>query len=334
MNQYFNNIIREIFYKYNINSILIAISGGQDSICLIKLIENLNHFEPYLKKIEYIYIDHQWKSNSKNQIEHIINYFKHIKNKLYIYQIQKITLSENISRAYRYHIIINHAIKHHYQSIITAHTQTDKIETFLYNLSRGTSLEGITSLNFYRRLNKHLNFFRPLVIKNRIELNFFCRQFFLPIWSDISNYNYSIKRNRIRNEIIPYFIKYLNKNSEYNLNKFLNICYYDNEYIKQKVIKLYIYSKHNTYIALNYTYINQEHITIQTRVFQLFFFHNFYIIINKKFLMKLINYINQKNQQNYIIIQWQYINLNINHKWIYITLNCKINENKYLMIHK
>nr|YP_009391798.1 tRNA Ile-lysidine synthetase [Acrosorium ciliolatum]ARW59942.1 tRNA Ile-lysidine synthetase [Acrosorium ciliolatum] len=317
MNKNFKYVINYIIKKYKISSILIAISGGQDSIYLIKLIEILKNFFSF-NKIEYIYIDHQWKIDSLKQIEHIINYFKFFQEKLSIYQIQRITLSENNSRIYRYHIILDHAIKNKYQAIITAHTQTDKFETFLLNLIRGTSLEGISSLTLHKKIHEQLHIIRPLIHENRNNINWYCRQFCLPIWSDISNYNYKIKRNRIRFELLPYLKKYFNLNIENNCNAFLTNCFYDNEYIKQNIIKIYNYILHTKYIAINILYINKQHLSIQTRILQLFIYHNFYISINKNMLIKLIHILNKKYSHE--IIEWKYFEFKVKYIWLYIRL--------------
>nr|YP_010155896.1 tRNA-Ile-lysidine synthetase [Cumathamnion serrulatum]QQY85279.1 tRNA-Ile-lysidine synthetase [Cumathamnion serrulatum] len=324
INQYFNKTIKVIIKKYRINSILIAISGGQDSICLLNLIEHLEKENIFIKKIAYIYVDHQWKIDSEKQIEHIINYLKYKKKKIYIYQIKEAALSENISRIHRYHIIIHHAIQYKFKAIITAHTKTDKIETFLQNLIRRTSIEGATGLNLHRRLCKNINIFRPLISISRIEINFFCRQYYLPVWSDITNYNYHIQRNRIRNELIPYLKKYINQKAEHNITHFLKTCYYDHEYIKQKVIKLYINNKDKNCIALNYQLIKQKHISIQTRIIQLFIYHNFYLLINHNSLIKIINKMNQKDKNMQSIVRWKHIT-------IYIKKNVDIYKIKKLI---
>lgn len=316
-NIFFQNIINKLIKKYKINSLLIAISGGQDSIFLMKLLDLCNKNKAFIKKIEYIYIDHQWKKESEKQIEFLINYLTPNKQ-ISIYQIKKTTISENKSRIYRYHTIINHAIIYNYEAIITAHTKTDKLETFLHNLSRGTSLEGATSLNIRRKINKKLHIFRPLIDQDRHKVIFFCRQNFLPIWSDITNYNYNITRNRIRNEIIPYLTKYINQKFEKNLTKFIANCYHDNEFIKQEVIKKYIEIKHHKYIALNYNLIKDEHIAIKTRILQLFMYHNSYICVNQYMVKKLITYIdlNKKNTKNEFL--WKHLKFNTQTKWIYI----------------
>lgn len=317
MNKNSNKYIFNIIKKYQISSILIAISGGQDSIYLTNLIKNLkNKFN--INQVEYIYIDHQWKIDSIKQIEHIINYLKPLKNNLNIYQIKKIILSENLSRIYRYHTIINHARKYNYRIILTGHSQTDKLETFLLNLTRGTSLEGATSLTFHRKLNHNIHIIRPIIEINRSNINWYCRKFSLPNWSDTTNNYYKMQRNRLRYELMPYLKKYFNINIEKNLNIFLQTCFNDNEYIKQNTIKLYLYIRHYKYIAINLSYTNEQHTSVKYRILQLFFYHNFCILLNNNILIKLIkklnaNYLNQ-------IINCQYLKIIIKKKWLYIIL--------------
>nr|QCI06990.1 tRNA Ile-lysidine synthetase [Haraldiophyllum bonnemaisonii] len=319
MNYSFLNTINNILKIDKLKSILIAISGGQDSIYLIKLIEVLMTFSRFNKnKIEYIYIDHQWKIDSEKQIEHLINYLKIFKITINIYQIKNIILSENISRINRYHTIINHAKKFKYNIIITAHSNTDKLETFFINLIRGTSIEGASSLTFHRKLNNKLHIIRPLIHYNRIYINWYCRKFFLPIWSDNSNNNYLIQRNRIRYELIPYLKKYFHPNIEKNLRFFLRNSFYDNEYIKKNIINLYINLCHKKYIALNYLSLKNQTLNIQIRILQLFFYHNFCLLLEPNYIIKLIKFINIKYSNK--IIDWRYFQIKKESKWIYIIL--------------
>nr|YP_009398846.1 tRNA Ile-lysidine synthetase [Cliftonaea pectinata]ARW68022.1 tRNA Ile-lysidine synthetase [Cliftonaea pectinata] len=319
----FNTTILNLVQKYSQNSILIAISGGQDSICLVKLIELINmviQLETNKVKLEYIYIDHQWKKNSPKQVQHITNYLKSLKKTIYIYQIKNRALSEEICRKYRYHIIIEHAIKYRQKIVVTAHTETDKIETFFQNIIRGTGLEGITSLNTIGKLNAQIFITRPLINQKRYLMNWLCKKFCLPVWSDITNYNYYIQRNRIRHELIPYISKYFNPNIEKNLKYLIHNYYIENEYIKKNSLKVYLTILHNYYIAINYKIITKYNLAIQSRIIQIFYFHNFSQYLNNQILMsilKLINKININVQNN---IKYKKFQLNINKSWIYITI--------------
>ena len=107
------------------------------------------------------------------------------------------------------------------------------------NLIRGTSTHGATSLIKHQKTFMNIHFLRPLIQINRHYIYFICKKLCLPIWSDSSNLNLNIYRNRIRYELIPYLKNFFNIQIEKNIEKFLNICYEDNEYIKQNVLKLY-----------------------------------------------------------------------------------------------
>nr|YP_010726273.1 lysidine synthase [Hypnea brasiliensis]WDY84748.1 lysidine synthase [Hypnea brasiliensis] len=276
MNTYIQNKFNQKFHifvsKHKLQAILIAISGGQDSICLIRLIEDFQ--QKYNKKLEitYIYIDHQWTQNSQQQIKHLINIIKKTTKKFIIYQVNQAVNSELKAREIRYNILIKYSIKYKYQYIMTAHTQTDKTETFLQHIIRGTSLNGLTSFNEYRKFNHKVQLYRPLLDFKRTDIKWLCRKLHLPIWSDITNYNYKINRNRLRHELIPYIHKYFNSNIDKRINDFLINSKMENEYVTQNAIKLYLYSRHKTNIALNYNLIYRQHIALQIRTLQIFFF--------------------------------------------------------------
>nr|YP_010904018.1 lysidine synthase [Caulacanthus ustulatus]WCH57269.1 lysidine synthase [Caulacanthus ustulatus] len=272
LHQKFNTSISKFLTHNSIQSLLIAISGGQDSLCLIKLLETFRKYHNKLLKITYIYVDHQWKKDSYHQIKHLINIIKNYESQIIIYQLKNITKSEVEARKYRYQIIIQYANLYNYSTILTGHTKTDKIETFWQQILRGTSLDGITSLKEYRKLKNKIYIYRPLLKFDRQEIYWFCRKFYLSIWSDITNYEYKITRNRLRHELIPYIYRYFTQNAESKICQFINISNLDNEYIKQNAIKLYLISRHTTNIALNYKFICQQHQALQIKTLQIFFF--------------------------------------------------------------
>ena len=250
-------------------SLLIAISGGQDSICLIKLIHDSITYTR--DKIQYIYIDHQCKKDSKKQMQHLINYVEQREQKLSIYQVPYLPTSEVEARNIRYQLIIEHAIKHKCSIIITGHTETDKIETFLQKLIRGTSLNGSISLKTSRYITSNLRIIRPIITIKRIDTYWFCRKFLLPLWSDSTNYHLSINRNRLRHELIPYLQQFYKINIASQINQFIENCTVDNEYIKQSTTKLYLLIRHPKSIAINAILLNRQHLSLQIRMIKFFF---------------------------------------------------------------
>nr|QCI05428.1 tRNA Ile-lysidine synthetase [Crouania attenuata] len=319
LNTSLKKIIRYVIKNKQKLSIIIAISGGQDSLYLIKLINDYLLKNRKYITVHYLYIDHQWTSKSLKHVKHLINYFTYYKYRLFIYQINNIPLSENYARQYRYKIIVQHSIKYKCQIIITGHNKTDKIETFLFNLLRGTGLNGATSLNIKTQLNPKLHIIRPLMSFNRYDLSWLCRKYYLPIWSDVTNYHYEIKRNRIRYELTQYLQNYFSSNLEKQILDFIQCISEDNEYIKQNTILLYYKSRHSKYIALYYTKIIKQHKALVKRMIQLWFYHNFTHIIPKTKLIKLIHII-YDHQIKYIKIPVHYLYINKYKNWLYISL--------------
>ncbi len=190
-------------------SILLAISGGQDSMALLRLIIDLQRL--YKWKIEVWHGDHQWHSKS----EKIKNELKAwcLENKISFHSNQadkeKVT-NEQKARDWRYKQLITKAklltsdnVNFPCTRILTGHTATDRAETIIMNLARGTDLTGLSSLKEKRSLENNLELIRPLLIFDRNETLKICDKFNLPIWIDPSNENLNLERNRIRKEILP-----------------------------------------------------------------------------------------------------------------------------------
>ena len=87
--------------------------------------------------------------------------------------------------------------------ILTGHTATDRAETIIMNLARGSDLIGLSTLKEQRVLENNIELVRPLLLFNRNETLEICKQFDLPIWIDPSNENINFTRNKIRQEILP-----------------------------------------------------------------------------------------------------------------------------------
>lgn len=269
------------------SNFLLTLSSGQDSLCLLKLLDDYLH--QYQYKIEAIYVDHQWKNDSLNHNQHIINIMRTTQIPITIYQIKQFALSENTARKIRYKIFIQHAIKKKCTAIITGHNQNDKVETILQNIIRGTSLNGITHLTLSKKLSNQISIIRPLINFSKSEIAWFCRLFYLPIWSDITNYNFCIQRNRLRYELIPYLQNYFNPQLQNLLTKFIDFCYNDHEYIKENTLKLYISSMHKKIVSVNLGRLSYQHRTLQERVIKLFFYYHFQKIVDKNLIYTILN---------------------------------------------
>ena len=190
-------------------TLLLSISGGQDSMALLKLILDLKRL--YKWQIEVWHGDHQWHAQSERIEDELkcwckVNQISFHSNKA----DKKEVANEEKAREWRYKKLIMKAkslslknINFPCTRILTGHTATDRAETIIMNLARGTDLIGLSSLREQRALEKNLDLARPLLIFNRNETLEICKEFNLPIWIDPSNENMILTRNKIRKNILP-----------------------------------------------------------------------------------------------------------------------------------
>ena len=191
------------------STLLLAISGGQDSMALLKLIIDLKRL--YKWQVEIWHGDHQWHSKSK-KIEEELKLWC-LKKQISFHSNKadkKEVANEEKARDWRYKNLINKAkllssnnIYFPCTRILTGHTATDRAETIIMNLARGTDLIGLSTLKEQRKLESNIDLARPLLIFSRNETLEICKEFNLPIWIDPSNENVSLTRNKIRKEILP-----------------------------------------------------------------------------------------------------------------------------------
>ncbi len=141
--------------------------------------------------------------------------------------------------------------------IATAHSLSDNVETVLFRLARGTSLNGFKGIPPVRG-----KIIRPLIECTGEEIISACEELKIPYVTDETNFDNSYTRNRIRNEIVP-LLKSINPSAESAINRFISSAAEDNDYI---------YSVAEKYVekALNKEKIKSLHPAVIKRVIELY----------------------------------------------------------------
>ena len=189
-------------------SLLIAVSGGQDSLCLLKLLVDLQ--PKWHWQLAVIHCDHRWRSDSAANAQHVQALAQAWALPFHLQLAEPIPTSEAAARAWRHHCFITLAALMGYTAVITGHTASDRAETLLYNLMRGSGSDGLQALTWQRFLTPTLALIRPLLNFTRTETGQFCQAHNLPIWQDATNADLSFARNRIRQEVLPYLATHFN----------------------------------------------------------------------------------------------------------------------------
>jgi tRNA(Ile)-lysidine synthase len=211
--------------------LLVAVSGGQDSLCLIKLLLDLQ--PKWGWHLSIAHCDHRWRLDSQANASHVENLAKDWGVPFYLQTANEPLKSEAAARNWRYHVLSKIAQENQFHSVVTGHTASDRAETLLYNLIRGTGADGLQALTWQRLLNERIMLVRPLLETTRTQTWQFCRDFQLPVWEDSTNQDLKFARNLIRHQILPYLQENFNPSVESALAQTAEILQAEVEYLEQ-----------------------------------------------------------------------------------------------------
>ena len=190
-------------------TLLLAVSGGQDSMAMLGLIKDLQRLHGW--QLLVWHGNHNWHEGSTEIAAELEDWCKARSLSFSCDRADASRVSsEAEARQWRYKQLTVHALTHCAanpkqlcQHVLTGHTGSDRAETLLLNLARGADLSGLSSLRGQRNLHKGLDVVRPLLDFNRSETLQICKQLNLPIWLDPSNQNLELSRNRVRHDVLP-----------------------------------------------------------------------------------------------------------------------------------
>lgn len=217
--------------------LLIAVSGGQDSLCLSKLLLDLQ--PKWNWHLGIAHCDHRWRSDSQANAQHVENLARNWNVSFYLKIAEISVKTENAARHWRYQSLTAIAQEHEYNCVVTGHTASDRAETLLYNLMRGTGADGMQALTWQRPLTDNIYLVRPLLETTRSTTGQFCQELQLPIWEDITNQDVKYARNRIRHQLLPYLQANFNPQVESALAQTAELLQAEVEYLQQLADQLY-----------------------------------------------------------------------------------------------
>ena len=221
------------------DKIVVGVSGGPDSITLF---ECLNKYKGKLKcEIIVAHINHLIRKDSTEDEKFVENACRKNNIPCYIKRAEILKLAEEekkgteeVAREVRYKFFDEIAEKEGANKIAIAHNMNDNAETLLLNLIRGCGLSGLEGI----QSKEYSKYIRPLINCKREEIEEYCNKNNLNPRIDYTNKENIYKRNRIRNELIPY-LKELNPNIIDNLSKLSKIVKDENIYINKEVENIY-----------------------------------------------------------------------------------------------
>ncbi len=222
--------------------IVVALSGGADSVCLLNVLCVLS--EKLKFKLSAIHVNHMIRGEEADRdAAFCISLCKQKKVKLLVYREDIPALAkkngeslELCARNYRYETFEEHCAEHCIDFIATAHNANDNAETVLYNVLRGTGIDGVCGIPQRRN-----NIIRPILYKTRDEILRYLECKGEQYVVDSTNFEIDYSRNYIRNVIIPAAQK-INSNITGALNSLSALAHEDRSFFDGK-LKQYIEKK-------------------------------------------------------------------------------------------
>ena len=182
-------------------ALLVAVSGGQDSLCLLQLLQDLRRLHYW--SLQVFHGDHRWRPDSGTNAAHVRSLCATWGIPCHLEVAAGRLPSEAAARQWRYGCAVTLCRRLGCSHLVTGHTATDRAETLLFHLCRGSGSRGLGSLRPQRPLAPGLRLTRPLLHFTRQDTLRCCRALKLPIWSDVSNNDQRLARNRIRQRVLP-----------------------------------------------------------------------------------------------------------------------------------
>jgi len=202
-----DNKISKIYFSFKLqldkhvkkNPFLVAVSGGPDSLAL----SALSHIYKKEKKnkVFFALVNHNIRLNSSKEATAVKSLFKKKKINLTILK-NKQKINKNIqshARDVRYKLLLDFCHKQKIKFIVVGHHRDDQIETFLIRLSRGSGVQGLSSMSKITKLDRKTKILRPLLTEKKQDLILIARYYFGKIFKDPSNTNQKYLRTKIRN---------------------------------------------------------------------------------------------------------------------------------------
>lgn len=234
MLQAFRQHLETNLHMLHDSRILLAISGGLDSVVLTHLCHQLQ------LKVSLAHCNFNLRAAESDADEDfVLQLADDLDLEIFIERFDTETYAkeEGISiqmaaRELRYTWFFELAEQLHFDYILTAHHADDNLETFLINLTRGTGLEGLTGIPEVSQ-----KIVRPLLPFSRESLEVYANKANIKWQEDSSNASTKYLRNKLRHDVIP-ILKQMNPQLLQNFQTTLSNLQDSQELIEDSLVKV------------------------------------------------------------------------------------------------
>lgn len=225
--------------------VLLGVSGGADSVCLLYLLYELRStlgFELYV-----VHINHGLREEAAKEDEAYVRALCHkLGLHFHAYSIDVANLAQSLGlsieeagRKARYDAFLEESMYLQCNKVAVAHHKNDTVETVLFHMIRGTGIQGLTGIPARRWLSESIEVIRPLLCCKRDEIEQYLDERAISYCVDASNATNDYSRNKLRNVIIPYMKNELNEGVIDHISNMAQQLSEINEFLKRSVKERY-----------------------------------------------------------------------------------------------
>jgi tRNA(Ile)-lysidine synthase len=258
--------------------ILVAVSGGLDSMVLLHALKKLSARHKW--KIVVAHFNHQLRGRASDTDEKLVRKMAAAMKLPLVFEradVKKFAAQSKLSiemaaRKLRHEFFARIARKQKIKTIALAHHADDQVELFFLRLLRGAGGEGLAGMKWHSPspADRTISIVRPLLDFSKSELAEFARENKIQFWHDATNFFSDFLRNRIRNELLPLLRKNYQPGLDKTILRVIEITGAESEFIGRSSERQFAQNKNQSRLTSAVTKKNFEGlpIAIQRRILQ------------------------------------------------------------------
>lgn len=216
MSEYYFRMCNYIMQHDMLNegdTLLAAVSGGADSMCMLDLL--IRYCAEHDIRLGVVHVNHGFREEAQSEAEYVSGFCDARDIPFYLKAIEpgSISKTEEAARIRRYELISEVAADYGYEKVALAHNERDRAETMLFNMFRGTGISGLTGIRPVREM-----YIRPIMCLDRGDIEAHLQTEGIAYCTDRTNLEDDYARNRIRHHIIT-GSESINERSVHHMNE-------------------------------------------------------------------------------------------------------------------
>jgi tRNA(Ile)-lysidine synthase len=222
-------------------SILVAVSGGADSMVLLHVLQKLSR--KYSWRLAVAHLNHRLRGRSSDADERlVVRTARNLGVRVVVERtdVKQLARKEKLSlemaaRKVRHDFLARTAMRLKICTVALAHHADDQLELFFLRLLRGSGSEGLAGMKSRNPspIDSRVELVRPLLDVAKAELTAYTRENKIPFREDASNASLDIQRNRIRHELLPLLRRHYQPALDRTISRVMNIVGTEGEFVSE-----------------------------------------------------------------------------------------------------